>query len=57
MAAADLSKLEPVALANALTLAKHTPTMSASMTAYSTAVGPSSLARKRFVFCKILRTL
>ncbi len=56
MAAADLLKLEPVALARALTLAMQTPMIKANITAYSVAVGPSSLARKRLVFCQRFNT-
>lgn len=57
MAAADLLKLEPVAVANACTLAIHVPTIRAIKTAYSTVVGPSSLASNRCVFRQMFSTL
>lgn len=57
IAAADLSKLEPVAWAKACTLAIQVPTMSAIKTAYSTVVGPSSLISNLSVLCQIFTTL
>ncbi len=57
MAAADLLKLEPVAVAKAWTLDMTAATISARITAYSTAVGPSSLAKNLFVFFQMGSTL
>jgi hypothetical protein len=44
---AEFEKLVAVAVPNVLIAAKQTRIISASITAYSTAVGPSSLLRKR----------
>lgn len=57
IAAAELLKLAPVAWAKVLTLAMQTTTIKASMTAYSTAVGPSLLARNLCVLCQMFNTL
>ncbi len=57
IAAADLLKLAPVASAKVLTLAMQATAIKETMTAYSTAVGPSSLARNLCALCHMFNTL
>jgi hypothetical protein len=45
-----LVNVELAFLPRLVTAVKHTTTMRDNITAYSTAVGPSSLFKKRFIF-------